>query len=70
MCLAVPAKVIEIKGNHALVDYGDGTMRLVNVSLVDAKLGQYVLVHTGFAIEVINEKEAKETMEIFNEMFS
>lgn len=72
MCLAIPGKVIEIdeKNEHATIDYGDGTKRKANVSLVDVKKGQYVLVHAGFAIEVLNEKEAKETLDLFREMLS
>jgi len=72
MCLAIPGKVIEIDSNkeHATVDYGDGTKRKVNVSLVNVEVGKYVLVHAGFAIEVLNEKEAKETLDLFREMLS
>ena len=72
MCLAIPGKIIELENNkeHAIVDYGDGTKRKVNVTLVDVKVGDYVLVHAGFAIEVINEKEAEETLDLFREMLS
>jgi len=72
MCLAIPGKIIEIDSdkNHALVDYGDGTKRKINISLVDAKKGIYVLVHAGFAIEVLDEKEAKKTLDLFREMLS
>ncbi|RLF52177.1 MAG: HypC/HybG/HupF family hydrogenase formation chaperone [Thermoplasmata archaeon] len=67
MCLAVPAKVIEIKGNKAKVDYG-GIIRDVDISLVNVKPGDYVIVHAGFAIQVLNEKDAKETLRIFEEL--
>lgn len=72
MCLAIPGKIIEIDKNkeHAIVDYGDGTKRKANVTLVDVKTGNYVLVHAGFAIEVLNEKEAEETLDLFREMLS
>ena len=72
MCLAIPGKIIELENNkeHAIVDYGDGTKRKANVTLVDVKIGDYVLVHAGFAIEVINEKEAEETLDLFREMLS
>ena len=72
MCLAIPGKVTEIDSDkeHAIVDYGDGTKRKANTSLVEVKLGDYVLVHAGFAIEVLDEKEAQETLEIFREMLS
>ena len=72
VCLAIPGKVIEIdkKNDYAIVDYGDGTKRNVNVSLVEVKIGDYILVHAGFAIEVINEAEAEETLNLFREMLS
>jgi hydrogenase expression/formation protein HypC len=72
VCLAIPGKIIEIdkKTNHATVDYGDGTKRTANVSLVSVKIGDYVLVHAGFAIEVLDEKEAMETLDLFREMLS
>jgi hydrogenase expression/formation protein HypC len=72
VCLAIPGKVVEIDNNkeHAIVDYGEGTKRKANISLVDVKVGDYVLVHAGFAIEVLNKKEAKETIALFREMLS
>jgi len=50
MCLAIPAKIIEVQGDVAKVDFGEGVLREVNVMLVDAKIGEYVLVHAGYAI--------------------
>jgi len=72
MCLAIPGKIVEIdsKREHATVDYGDGTKRKANITLVDVKIGDYVLVHAGFAIQVLDEKEAKETLKLFREMLS
>lgn len=72
MCLAIPGKITEISSDqeHAMVDYGDGTKRKVNISLVNIRIGDYVLVHAGFAIQVIDEKEAKETLSLFREMIS
>ena len=72
MCLAIPGKVIEIDKNkeHATVDYGDGTKRKANITLISAKIGDYILVHAGFAIEVLNEKEAQETLDLFREIIS
>jgi len=72
MCLAIPGKIIEIEDNkeHAIVDYGDGTKRKANVTLVEVKIGDYVLVHAGFAIEVLKEKEAQETLNLFRELLS
>jgi len=68
MCLAIPAKVVEIKGDTAKVDFGAGTMRDVNVSLVEANVGEYVIVHAGFAIEVLNQKAAEETLKMWSEI--
>ena len=72
MCLAIPGKIIEIDKNkeHATVDYGDGIKRKANITLVNVKIGDYILVHAGFAIEVLNEKEAQETLNLFREMLS
>ena len=72
VCLAIPGKIVEINKDkeHAIVDYGDGTKRRANVTLVSVKVGDYVLVHAGFAIEVLNEKEAIETLDLFREMLS
>ncbi len=72
MCLAIPGKIIEIDKNneHATVDYGDGTKRKANITLVEVKVGDYILVHAGFAIEVLDEKEALETLDLFREMLS
>lgn len=69
MCLAIPAKIVEQPEGSpvALVDIL-GVKRQVNVMMVpDAKLGDYVLVHAGFAIEVISEQFAAETLEIIKE---
>ena len=72
MCLAIPGKIvdIEIKKQSATVDYGSGTKRKANVSLVEVKIGDYVLVHAGFAIQILDEKEAQETLALFREMLS
>ena len=56
-----------IDGHMATVDYG-GVKRTANVSLVDAKVGDYVIVHAGYAIQVMDREEAEKTLEIFQEM--
>lgn len=68
MCLAIPAKVLSLEDTKANVDFGQGVLREVNVSLVDVKVGQYVLVHAGYAIQVLEEKEALETLSLWNEI--
>ena len=67
MCLAVPGKVIEIKDSVGIVDF-NGIKREVRLDLVDVKVGDYVIVHTGFAIEKMDEKEALESLEIWKEL--
>jgi hydrogenase expression/formation protein HypC len=66
MCLAIPAKIMNINGEKANVDFGRGVLREVNISLVEAKLGDYVLVHAGYAIQIIEEQDAKETLSLWN----
>lgn len=70
MCLAIPAKVVSINGSSAKVDFGHGVVREVNVMLVDAKLGEYVLVHAGYAIQAIDKKAAEETIELWNQILN
>jgi len=70
MCLAIPARVVEIKENVAKVDFGEGVLRDVNVTLVDAKVGEYVLVHAGYAIQVLDKKSAEETLELWKEVLA
>ena len=57
---------MNIDGTKANVDFGQGVLREVNISLVEAKVGDYVLVHAGYAITVIEEEEAKETLSLWN----
>ncbi len=68
MCLGVPMKVIEIKGPRAVVELG-GLKREVSVELLDeVEPGQWVIVHAGFAIETLSEDEARETLQMINEV--
>jgi len=68
MCLAVPAKVISITGPNAMVELG-GLTRQANVMLVpDLRVGDYVLLHAGFAIQSLNEAEAQETLDLLAEI--
>ncbi|KPU62602.1 HypC/HybG/HupF family hydrogenase formation chaperone [Thermococcus argininiproducens] len=68
MCLAIPAKVIEIKDNVAIVDFG-GVKREARIDFVkDVKVGDYVIVHTGFAIEKLDEKTALESIKAWEEV--
>jgi hydrogenase expression/formation protein HypC len=68
MCLAIPALVKSIDGHMAEVEVG-GAGRKVSILLTpDVRVGDYVLLHTGYAINVINEAEARETLELLEEM--
>lgn len=63
MCLSFPGKVVAVKDDFASVDYGpDGVRESIDISLVDAKLGSYVLVQGGFAIRVLPKGEAEEAL--------
>ncbi len=62
MCLAIPSKIVDIQGDVGTIDL-EGVTRTINMALLDtAKIGDYVLVHAGFAISVIDEAEAAQTM--------
>ena len=68
MCLAVPAKVISITGSNAMVELGGLTLQ-ANIMLVpDLRVGDYVLLHAGFAIQSLNEAEAQETLGLLAEI--
>lgn len=68
MCLAVPSKVIEINGNIGKVDFG-GVNKEVNLCLLEeVKVGDYIIVHAGYALQRIDEEEALETLQLFREI--
>jgi hydrogenase expression/formation protein HypC len=68
MCLSVPGKVVEIHDNMAKVEVG-GMLREVSMDVCpDVTVGEYVLIHTGFAIQKLDEKEALETLELLRKM--
>lgn len=69
MCLAIPGKIKEINDNKmALIDFG-GVEKEASVELLqDVKIGDYVLIHAGFAIESIDKNEAEKTLELIKEM--
>jgi hydrogenase expression/formation protein HypC len=68
MCIAIPAEVVELKGNNVgVVDYGD-LRQEVQLDLVDVQVGDFVLVHVGFAIQKLSREEALETRELFREI--
>ena len=69
MCLAVPGRIVSINGNNALIDFG-GVQREANVCLVEPRIGDYVVVHAGFAIQVVDEEDAKETIKLWEELMA
>lgn len=69
MCLAVPMKIVELRSADAGVCELDGTRYDVDLSLIETpSLEEYVIVHAGFAIEKLDEKEADARLELFEEM--
>jgi len=66
MCIAIPGKIISIDAPRAKVDF-NGNIVDVNVGLVDPAIGDYVLVHAGCAIEVLQKDRALEMIELFRE---
>jgi hydrogenase expression/formation protein HypC len=69
MCLAIPARVIELRdGGNALVDLG-GIRKEISLALVpEAKVDDYVIVHVGYALGLIDPQEALRTLEMFEEL--
>lgn len=68
MCLAVPAKVIEIKDAMGKVELSGITRDVSLMLLPEAKVGDFVLVHAGFAMQIVDEKSAEETNALLAEM--
>jgi hydrogenase expression/formation protein HypC len=68
MCLAVPARIIELQDDRAVVDAMGNRWKAKTTLLPGAKLGDVVLVHAGFAIALVDEEEAKRTWELFAEI--
>jgi hydrogenase expression/formation protein HypC len=70
MCLAIPARIITINDQMGTIDM-EGAQREVSLLLLEnAKIGDYVIVHAGFAIHKINEAEAMESLKVLREMVS
>lgn len=68
MCLAIPARIVELDEDRATVDAMGNRFAAKTTLLPEAKLGDVVLVHAGFAIARVDEEEAKETWELFAEI--
>ncbi len=68
MCLAIPARIVELEGDRAVVDAMGNRWKAKTTLLPDAKLGDLVLVHAGFAISLVDEEEAKKTWQLIAEI--
>ena len=69
MCLGIPMKVIERKGNEAVAETG-GIRKNIRLDLLeDVNIGDFVLIHTGYAIEKLDPSEAQETLELIKQVY-
>ncbi|MBA7690053.1 hypothetical protein ES703_98576 [subsurface metagenome] len=68
MCLAIPARIVELEGDKAVVDAMGNRWKARTTLLAEAKLGDLVLIHAGFAISLVDEEEAKETWQLIAEI--
>jgi hydrogenase expression/formation protein HypC len=69
MCLAVPGKIKKIDGRLAEVDFSGVTREAALDLLSDVQVGDYILVHAGYAIQKLDEKEAQETIRLLIEVY-
>ena len=67
MCLAIPGKIVKIEDDMADVDFG-GVTRKANISMVEAEVGMWAVIHAGFAIQIMDEEDAQETIRLWNEV--
>ena len=68
MCLSVPAKIVQVEKNMAKAEVG-GLLREISIDLCpEVAVGEYVLIHAGFAIQRLDEKEAKETLDLLKQL--
>lgn len=67
MCVAAPGKVVEINDHIAVVDYSGNRVK-AHTGIVDVKVGDYVLVHAGLIIQIMDEDEAKSMIDLFKEL--
>ena len=67
MCLSIPAKVEKIDGDMAVVSVGGAKYNASLQMIDDIKLGDYILMHTGFAIQKLSPEDAEETLKLFEE---
>ncbi len=68
MCIGIPVKVIELNGDRGKVDYQGVVRETSFVMLPEAKVGDYVILHAGFAIKLLSEEDALETLRMIEEL--
>ncbi len=68
MCLAIPARIVELEKDNAVVDAMGNRWKAKTTLLPEAKLGDLVLIHAGFAISLVDEEDAKETWQLLAEI--
>jgi hydrogenase expression/formation protein HypC len=68
MCLAVPAKIKSIKNSTANVEISGVTYEASLMLTPEAKIGDYVIIHAGFAIQILDQHEAEETLKLFKDI--
>jgi hydrogenase expression/formation protein HypC len=68
MCLSIPGKVVSVSGNTAEVDVGGVVTRVQTDLIENVRTGDYLLVHTGFAIQKYDKKEAKKTLTLLRQV--
>jgi hydrogenase expression/formation protein HypC len=68
MCLSIPAKIISVEGETAKASVGGAIIKVGLHMVDDVKAGDYVLVHTGFALQKISDREAQETLKLIKEL--
>lgn len=70
MCLGIPMKVLKIEGNKAICEHGGVSIEAYLDMLEDVTVGDYVLIHAGFAIKRLSEEDAQETINLLNEVLA
>ncbi len=68
MCLAIPARIVELEGDKAVVDAMGNRWKAKTTLLPEAKLGDLILIHAGFAISLVDEEEAEKTWQLIAEI--
>ena len=68
MCLAIPGKILKIDGNSAIVDFDGLTQNVIIALIQNPEVGKFVIVHAGYAIEMMGEKDALEAIDQWKEL--